>query len=44
MKTVRTSSNGYFLVRVGHQAGPKWRLSWTSGGSTFTSPAAGIGT
>jgi hypothetical protein len=40
VKTVRTSSSGYFVVRVGHQAGPKWRLSWNS----FTSRAAGIGT
>ena len=40
VKTVRTSSNGYFLVRVGHQAGPKWRLAWNS----VTSRKAGIGT
>jgi hypothetical protein len=44
VKTVRTSSNGYFLVRVGHQAGPKWRLAWSSGGATFTSRVAGIRT
>jgi hypothetical protein len=43
VKTVRTSSNGYFLVRVGHQPGPKWRLVWSSGGHSFTSRKAGIG-
>jgi Cellulase (glycosyl hydrolase family 5) len=40
VKTVRTSSNGYFLVRVGRKAGAKWRLAWNG----FTSRAAGIGT
>lgn len=40
VKTVRTSSNGYFLVRVGRKAGSKWRLSWNG----FTSRVAGIGT
>jgi hypothetical protein len=40
VKTVRTSGKGYFLVRVSHKPGPKWRLAWTSGGATFTSRAA----
>ena len=40
VKTVNTSSNGYFQVRIGHKPGPKWRFSWNS----FTSRAAGIGT
>jgi hypothetical protein len=40
VKTVRTSGKGYFLVRVSHKPGPKWRLAWTSGGTTFTSRAA----
>ena len=45
VKTVRTSANGYFLVRVARQPGPRWRLAWTSpGGTTFTSRSAGIGT
>jgi hypothetical protein len=40
VKTVRTAGNGYFQVRIGHQPGNKWRLSWNG----FTSRVAGIGT
>jgi hypothetical protein len=41
VKTVRTSGRGYFLTRVSHKAGNKWRLAWTSpGGTTFTSRKA----
>ena len=44
VKTVRTGRRGYFEVRVGRKPGPKWRLVWTSGSSTFKSRVAGIGT
>jgi hypothetical protein len=44
VKTVKTSSNGYFQVRLGRKAGKRWRLAWTSGGTTFNSRVAGIGT
>jgi hypothetical protein len=40
VKTARTSSNGYFQVRIGHKPGKKWRLSWNG----FNSRVAGIGT
>ena len=41
VKTVTTSADGYFLVKVSHQRRSRWRLSWTApGGAVFTSRVA----
>jgi hypothetical protein len=43
VKTVTTSPDGYFLVSVGSQPGPKWRLAWTDpGGTAFTGRSATV--
>jgi hypothetical protein len=40
VKTARTNSRGFFDVRIGRQAGSKWRFLW----GKFRSRQAGIGT
>jgi hypothetical protein len=45
VKTIRTSRNGYFQVRIGRKPGKKWKLLWKApDGSAFASRVAGIGT
>jgi hypothetical protein len=40
VKTVTTNGAGYLYVRLGYRK--SWRLTWTSGGTTFVSRIAGV--
>jgi hypothetical protein len=43
VKTVRTAANGYFLVSLPRQPGPKWRLVWRApDGTADTSRIAAV--